>query len=844
MSNDDTVDGRTKRQLLAENEQLHARLHELEQASAGLGINGLEKVHQHQGCRGNAVAEALRESEEKYRLLFENMAEGFAIYELLYDDRGQPSDWRILEVNDAYMLHTGLDREQIVGRRMSQLFPAAIAEYLPRFAEVVASQKAIEFETYSLATKRYQRVTCFPAGPGRFANTVTDISRRKQAEKALHDYELRATALINVADESIWLFGLHGEVLAANATAARRMGRRVEDVIGKNWPDFLTAELVESRGKKIDEVIRSGESIHFEDERAGIVFDHSAHPVRDEAGNITSVAFFSRDITERKRTAEELQRHSIELEAARVVEENDRRLLEAVMEALPIGVAIVDANGGSISSNSAYEEIWGNPRPTTRSVDDYGAYKAWWADSGKPVAPEEWASAMAVQKGETTVGQLMRIQRFDGSEAFVINSASPVRNVDGDIVGCAVAIQDITRLKRAEEELQKAKDLAERATRAKSQFLANMSHELRTPMSGILAMLDLVLAGADSAEEQRECLQLASKSAHLLLKILNDILDLSKIEADKLLLEETPFHLAKCVEDTVQLLLPIAQSKGITLACSIAENVPLTVAGDQLRLYQVLTNLVGNAIKFTEKGKVELHISSAPVNQSMLTFAISDTGIGISEEKKEFLFKPFSQADTSHSRRYGGTGLGLAISMQLVEKMGGSISCISTEGKGTTFSFTIPLPAAAYMESDLTANDAFESAASPLTMLQNSPRLLVAEDNEVIRFAFEKLFRHEGLSAEFAVDGMEVIEKWSAGRYDLIIMDVQMPGVDGFEATRMIREREREQGGHIPIIAMTGYAFREDAEKCYEAGMDAYLCKPIDFRKVVLVIGQLLNDAS
>jgi PAS domain S-box-containing protein len=844
MSNDDTLDSRTKRQLLAEIDQLRTRLHEVEQASAVSRIDVAGSVHQHQGStRGNSQEAALTESEEKYRLLFENMAEGFAIYELLYDDQGQPVDWRILEVNDAYSLHTGLARDRIVGHRMSELFPAAIAEYLPLFAEVVASQSATEFETYSVATNRHQRVTCIPAGPGRFANTVIDISKRKQAEAALRAFELKASALINAADESIWLFGLQGEVLAANATAARRMGMAVEEVIGKHWPDYLPANLVESRGRKIDELLRSGESVHFEDERAGILFDHSAHPVRDESGAITAVAFFSRDITARKRNEEELLRRTAELEAARVIEENNRLLLEAVMEALPIGVAIVDASGGIIRSNSAYERIWGNPLPPTQSVDDYGAFKAWWADSGKPVAPEEWASAIAVQKGETTVGQLVRIQRFDDSEAFVINSASPFRNAEGAIVGCAVAIQDITLLKRTEAELQTAKELAERATRAKSQFLANMSHELRTPMTGVLAMLDLVLGGAINAE-QRECLQLASKSAHLLLKILNDILDLSKIEADKLSLEYHPFALANCIEDTVNLLLPIAQSKGITLTYRIEENIPQAVNGDQLRLYQVLSNLLGNAIKFTEQGRVELNVSSAADDPSRLTFAVTDTGIGISEEKQELLFKPFSQADNSHSRRFGGTGLGLAISMQLVEKMGGSISCQSREGEGATFFVTIPLAEAAINEVEAVADDAGESTASTLPMQQNSARLLVAEDNEVIRFAFEKLFNQEGFVAEFAVNGKEVLEKWSTGNYDLIIMDVQMPLVDGFDATRIIREAEQKRGGHIPILAMTGYAFKEDADKCYDAGMDAYLSKPIDFRKLLRVVSQMLKSAQ
>jgi CheY-like chemotaxis protein len=374
-----------------------------------------------------------------------------------------------------------------------------------------------------------------------------------------------------------------------------------------------------------------------------------------------------------------------------------------------------------------------------------------------------------------------------------------------------------------------------------------MSHELRTPMTGILGMLNFALE-KDLSLELREYLETSQRSARSLLRILNDILDMAKFEAGKLTIIENPFSLQQCITEAVDIITPEVRRKGLDIVVSMAEEVPDSVVGDQMRLRQVLINLIGNAVKFTDGGKVEVRVtagSARSAGKREFTFAVTDTGIGIPDDKKELLFHAFSQVDPSLSRSFGGTGLGLAISREIVELMGGTISFISEEEVGSTFSFTILLGEARFESDALSAVEALSSLAINTAQEgERIPCVLLAEDDETIRQILSNLLKRSNYNVDVAEDGLKVIEMWEKGRYDLILMDVQMPKLNGFDATFAIREKERERGGHTPIIAMTAHTRKEDEEDCLAAGMDAYISKPIDFQQSLKVIADIIKQKA
>ena len=660
------------------------------------------------------------------------------------------------------------------------------------------------------------------------ARMVAKRSRELQQSEALY------RSILTASPDDITITDMEGRIQMVSPAALPMFGyERMDEITGRMVLDFLVPADRERAATRLSpqfDGISAGPGEYRALRRDGSTFDIEVNEqiIRDAAGVPVGRVHIVRDVTARKR-------------AEVALKESEQRLL-FVLQGSRLGFWDWNLETNEVKRNERWAEMLGY------QLDEIEFTVEQWRDF---VHPDDLAAAWQAMQDHLD-GRLpmyrveYRMRTKDGQYKWILDQAQVVaRDSHGKALRMSGTHADITAQKQAETELAQAKEVAEAATRAKAAFLANMSHEIRTPMNGVIGMTGLLL-DTDLNAEQRHFAETVRASGEALLGVVNDILDFSKIESGKLSLETLDFDLSLLLDDFATPLALQAREKGVRLVCTTAPEVPRLLRGDPGRLRQILTNLADNAIKFTRSGEVVVRVSLSNETEAgvCLRFTVRDTGIGIPQDKLGLLFNKFSQVESSTSRHYGGSGLGLAISKQLAELMDGEIGVESTLGQGSEFWFTACLgrqsavagqpesPGAGQLPDGFQVHHLFASRKA---------RVLLAEDNLTNQLVALRILQKMGIQADVAANGAEALKSLASVPYDLVLMDVQMPEMDGLEATRRIRDPHSAVQNHrIPIVAMTAHAMHGDRERCLAAGMDAYIQKPVTLQALAAALEEWL----
>jgi PAS domain S-box-containing protein len=639
-----------------------------------------------------------------------------------------------------------------------------------------------------------------------------EIGRRERAQQVLRDSEALYASLVENLPVHVLRKDLEGRFVFANRSFCELLDRPLAEILGRTDFDLFPEALARKFREDDRTVMETGELLETVEENRSRgdsrYMEVMKSAVRDAAGQIVGVQIVFWDVTDRKKAEAAL--------------EQERYLLHALMDTLPHNIYFKDTASRFLRINKALATCF-RLRDAAEALGktDFDFF-----------TEEHARQAMADEReilrtGQPVVDKEEKETWSNGHATWALTTKLPLYDDQRRVIGTFGISRDITERKREAQALQLAKEAAESANRAKSAFLANMSHEIRTPLNAVIGMTELVLK-SPLTDQQREFLQTVRDSGEALLAVINDILDFSKIEAGKLELDSRAFDLWENLGETLKPFAIRAQQQGLELASFIHPQVPRMVLGDYNRLRQVVINLLGNALKFTESGEVSLEVmrESQAGNDVLLHFIVADTGIGIPAAKQSTIFEMFEQADTSTTRRHGGTGLGLAIAARIIGLMDGRIWVDSEVGRGSRFHFTVRLGLAAGGPAVPPPLPAVAPPAVPRRRAANL-YVLLAEDSSVNQKLVTALLEEQGHKIRLVNNGREALAAWESEAFDLILMDVQMPEMDGLEAAARIRARERHSGAHVPIAAMTAYALKGDRERCLEAGMDAYIAKPI-----------------
>ena len=756
--------------------------------------------------------EQLRNSEERLRTIFQNSPDAIFIE----DGHGI-----VLDANPVACAFYDLSRSELVGKNIFDLLPAGRRE----------EEKRNFYKWFNGELKRHEGLLQSGDGrdvpvevigsPLRFEGKsavlllVRDMTERKQAEMALKESEMRYRGLIEAQSNFIVRTDTDGIFTFVNEAFCRFVGRARGELIGHDSRSYVYYDDISIPDKAIEVLVARRERVAVVEHRmrartrtAWVQWENIA--VFDESGRVVEIQSVGHDITERRRIYEALQ-------------ESEKRLRFLFEEIPHVAVQGYNAAREAIFWNRASEELYKYSKKDVigKKIEDLVLT----ADRREEMvkAFDNWGNTgTAIPSGE------MLKCAADGNLVSVYSSHLATRNQRGEWELYVIDV-DLSELKRASRDLVEAKEYAEKANRAKSEFLANMSHEIRTPMNGVMGMTNLLLETGLTAE-QRDSIQTIMESTQELMRIIDELLDISRIEAGEIRLHPEPFSPRETTEKVVLLFADRAGRKGVDISVAIHDSVPKQMFGDSGRIRQILINLVGNALKFTHDGHVQIRMLAERIEGGWnLVADVKDTGIGMTPELQERIFEKFTQGDTSSKRKYGGTGLGLAITRQLVRLMGGEITVVSEVDKGTVFRFNLKLGCV----------DAAETAVPPVvtvceTVTINADILLV-EDNLVNQKVAMAMLKKIGCAVTVVPNGARALEQIALRKFDLIFMDCQMPVMDGFEATRAIRQMVGDIRD-IPIVAMTAHALKEDRQRCLDIGMNDYLAKPVHREALVAVL--------